>query len=258
VTDTITFEIPPRSTRLAGVAIVLAATVPVALALFVMSWFEAPYHSHTVAMQLMRVPDHPAMMPSGDTAYWLALIPLTLLALALVARLVFLAATIWVGRPLVRRGLFRSVLNVAWTTPVRAHLHVFLVLALSIFVVMRKPGLFLDVVEVVNVADVSRALGGFVMIGGLVLVHIALFAIAFSPQLAATQLWGGDDTATARPRRERPMIKPPAAAAPRVDGDPFRSPPRADIESKLVKPPAKPVEVPRADDPDAPPPKLLI
>lgn len=257
MTETVTVEIPPTRTRLSGIALVLAGLVPVSLAFLQLGWFDVQRYGETVSMQLMRVPGHPSMMPSGDTVYWLALISMALLGLGLVVRLVFLAITIWLGHPLVSRGLFRSVLKVAWLSPVRAHVHTLLVLALAIFIVVDKPGVSLGAVDVATADEVSRGLGGFVLIGGLVLVHVAIFVVSLGP-LAATQLWEREPGAPRPARRERPMIKPPVPAAPRVDGDPFRSPPRADIESKLVKPPARPVEVPRADDPDAPPPKLLV
>jgi hypothetical protein len=101
--------------------------------------------------------------------------------------------------------------------------------------------------------------GNTILILGLVLGELAVYMITRDRDLAATQGW---TAAIDSPRlakaglRERRMIKRGLPEAPRVETDPFRAPPASELDAKIVKPPIDEA-APRAEDPSAPPPKLL-
>jgi hypothetical protein len=219
--EIVTFEVPPFGRR-------LSALVPLGLAVAAQGYGLSA---------LLDVDD----LHGAELGVWGAI---ALVWLILFRKAIVFATGLLFGHPPVRRGLFRSTLRVGWRTHRRAQVHAGIVTALTVVAL-----------------GMARSASAFVLLAGLVALHAVFAWIARSPDLAASQCWG-EAPAPAAPapapaapaRRERPMqnIKPAPAA---VDADPFRAPPRAAV---AVQRPRASDAAPRADDPDAPPPSMLL
>jgi hypothetical protein len=203
--DTVTFELAPREVRVRAIAVVAASIGLVVIALLVGGRGHDPSSAgHLIASGLLMI-----------------------FGVGLAIRLALVGITTFLGRPLVKRGLFRSKIKVAWKTHTGAQVFTAFVTALAIFTAL----------------DAPVRTSGLVFVGAAVVAHIALYLIASDRRLAAVQMWA---TPMAAPEPEpaqppervlRPMIDSPLPPPPRIVDDPFRAPPpTARLDDKLVKP----------------------
>lgn len=259
--DVVTFEIPPLALRLRVVALLGASAALQALAVFYLPWFAVDFRGHRVGVHLLSVHDHPLLSTGGGELYSFAMLALLLGGFYYLVRVAYLAITLLIGHPVVKRGLFRSKLQVAWLSPAGAHVHTAILVVLAIVATASVPTLHVKGAGTAFHGDLARSWGGFVMLAGLLAMHAALYFIARRPELAATQCWAPSapmPPATTRPApAPRPLSKRPLPPPPRFESDPFRAPPAPDLMSNLVRPADPVLAGPRADDPDAPPPQLL-
>jgi hypothetical protein len=272
--ETVTFEIPPLSVRLRAIAVLASSLVLFVYALTSAPWFMAKAGGETFVLELGHVRNAPALTTHESTGQAVLMLALLVFGLAYMMRCVFLAGTLLLGRPHLRRGLFRSKLVVAWKTPLRAYVHGAILLAIGIGVAVMLPQLALreSYSTIIPGAQVTYSWGGALFVFGLVMSLATIRYIARDPLLAATQMWGNafeapayeSAPAVAKPaRRERPMIKSPLPPAPtNVEGAPFREPGAgggSSLEKLLVRParPATTPEVKPAADGNADEPSLL-
>ena len=202
--EIVTFELAPREIRLSAIGVLTASLglLLVALALVSDSKAEPSTTGHTIAAGL-----------------------LLLFAIGLFVRLFYVGVTTFLGRPLVKRGLFHSKIRVAWKSYARAQIFTAVVTALAVYTALDAP---------------MRTSGTAFLLATLV-AHFALYMIRSDSRLAAVQLWA---TPMAAPepvkppaRVLRPMIDSPLPPPPRIGDDPYRVPsPTARLEDKLVKP----------------------
>lgn len=256
--DSVHFDIPPFATRVRHVLALALALVAIALAMK-LGWFTATNDGGSVTIELGRVRDMPALSIANGAAYYLLLIVTFFAGVYFFIRAAYMGVTVLIGNPLVKRGLFRSKLQVAWMSPRGAHIHTAILLGLAIVLVAWKPTLEMARLHAPVAADISYDLGGFVLIAGLLLVHLSIYLIARNPDIAESQMWNRElAPAPAAPApRERPMVKSPLPPPPKVDGDPFRGPPAGELATRLVKTAAPPSAAPLAEDPTAEKPRLL-
>lgn len=204
--DTVTFELAPRDVRIRAIG-VLAASIAlqlIAFALVTNSKRDPSGAAHTIAAGLLLI--------------W---------GIGHVIRLGIVGVTTFLGRPLVKRGLFRSKMKVAWKTHVGAQLFTAIATGLAVYTTLDAP--------------VRSA--GIVFVVAFAVAHVGLYLIARDRRLAAVQLWAppmaAPEPAAEKPpvRVARPMIDSPLPPPPRIGDDPFRAPPpAARLEDRLIKP----------------------
>src|SRR4051794_34317056 len=98
--DTVTFELAPREVRLCAIG-VLTASIGLLI----------------VAMALLDSKAEPS-----TAGHMIAAGLLIIFGIGLFIRLVYVGVTTFIGRPLVKRGLFRSKMKVAWKSHMRAQI----------------------------------------------------------------------------------------------------------------------------------------
>lgn len=204
--DTVTFELAPLEVRIRAIA-VLAVSVGLQL----------------LAASLLSK----ANIELSGTGHFVAAALLFIFGLGLCARLVFASVATFMGRPHVRRGLFRSKMVVAWKSHLRAQVFTAFVTLLAVYTAL----------------DARLRTGGIVFVLAAIVAHVGLYLIARDRRLAAVHLWAAPMAAAepepvkAPARVLRPMIDSPLPPPPRIGDDPYRVPsPAARLEDKLVKP----------------------
>lgn len=274
--DSVTFEIPPFNVRLRAAALLAISVVLQVYAVSSAPWFTAKLGDETFVVELGRVRNMPELTTHESGGHLLVMMLLFFVFFACFVRSIYLGITLLLGHPVIRRGLFRSRLMVAWKSPLRAYIFTVLAIVLGSATAYMLPGLELRDGHAGAIPGVvmSHSWGGGLFLFGLVMNLAVIRLVARDPQLAATQMWGNAfeepayESAPAldkKPaRRERPMIKSPLPPAPtNVEGTPFREPGAAaggsNLEKLLVRParPATAPEVKPAADGNADEPSLL-
>jgi hypothetical protein len=246
--DSVTFELAPTEARVRVVAVLVVSLALQAVAIFLAPWYIAHVNGESLTVGLLRVPDAPALGTRTNLPHTLALIAMFLAGLRYLFALARLGITALLGRPQVRRGLFRSKLVVAWRSSLNAHITTAILLVLAVYATLDTPQLIVRDTDVVVATSLSHTWGGFALVLGFVIAHVGIYLIARDPLLAAAQCWALPakiDGVPTRPpsaapaRHERPMIKSPLPPPPTgVTGEPFRSPaaPPGRLDDKIVRP----------------------
>ena len=241
--DSVTFELAPMNERIRGAAVLGAAIVLMLVALTSAPWYTARIGDETFALQIFKVVDAPELTSYPSTlGHTLGAIAMMLFSLNVFVRLIYMSITIVYGSPLVKRGLFRSKLKVAWKSSVRAQVWTGVLTVLAVYTALDTPTLGVDGSSEKLAATVTHSWGGALFVIACVVAHVGLYLIARHPLLAQSQTWVPPASEQPRPapapaRASRPMIKSPLPPAPNIAADPFRSPPRStSLEDKLVRP----------------------
>jgi hypothetical protein len=252
----VTVHVPPFGDRMRVLALLVIGVALQGLAAFELSWYRLDVGDVHLDVGLLGVVDHP-LLTAGGAVYWVAMVASTLFGLNAFARVLVLAVALVQGHPPIRRGLFdadapigwsrlKTRFRVAWLTPGRAYVHLGAYLAATIALVASVPTLHLRGAPELDVPDLVRGYGGFVMIAGVAAMIAAVGWIARDRSLAAVQRWRLAETVesevVAPPApppapAERPMIKSPLPSPPTaVDAAPFRAPASAPLEQLIVRP----------------------
>jgi hypothetical protein len=207
-------------------------------------------------VELGIVPNNGASVILGNAAVDIAL---ALALLYFVARLFAAGLLLALGGPLGASWKpswgqgFKRVVRVAWVSPRRAHVQGVIVLVLACVAYALPPRLSVGGHDIVNVA-IERAVGGWLLIGGLVLAQLAIYLIARNPLLAATQLWSSEPVRTKPPRAAAPAKLPSA----RIERDRQHARPAAvAVVAPVVAPERVPAVTVTIHDSSADSPKFL-
>jgi len=263
VSDTVTFEIPPLNVRLRAVAVLAVSIALQVYALTSAPWFTAKFGDETYVVELGRVRDMPQLVTHETGGQMVVMLLLFVASFACFVRGIYLGITVLLGHPIVRRGLFRTRLMVAYKTPFRAHIFTAIATVLAAAYAYTLPQLALrdSFAGPIPGVEMAHSWGGAMLVVAFVIAHVAIHLVARDPQLAATQMWGDafeapayeSAPALAKPaRRERPMIKSPLPPAPtNVVGTPFREAGavRGSSLEDLVVRPARPATSPEVKPP---------
>ncbi len=234
--------------RLGMAAFIAALIGGWALSLFELPWYRVGYDGVSI----------PAKLEDFHGGEIIPQIVGMLITIYFFARLMFTGILVLLGGP-------TSTRKIAWYTPLRAHVQGGFALAAVIVAVVWTPKVKLGFADAY--ATIERSWGPWLALACTVLAHVAIHLIKRDPELARTQTWPADEEPRYVPKRkqrwihsepqERPLVKsPPLAQGASVDAVPFREAPPVGLAANLVKPETK-SEAPRADDSDAPGPKLL-
>jgi hypothetical protein len=179
-----------------------------------------------------------------------------LVTLYFFARLFMTAILMLLGGP-------TSTRKIAWYTPFGAHVQCGIANVAAIAMVVVRPEVHIENMDI----TLERSWGGPLLVGVTLLAQVAIYWIAQDRDLAVTQTWITDESDpeyvpkkksrwVRLQQRERPLVKPPLSPAASVDANAYRAAPPTGLAAQLVTPETK-TAVPRADNTDAPQPKLL-
>ena len=236
--------------RLVIFALLAGAAVAIGLSLFDLVWFRSARPFLTIEARFLGSNTEP-FRTSIDGAYiWISVV-CAMAAIYYLIRITVTAITVLIGVPYSRL--------VQWRSPRSAYLQGGAVLACAVAMLFVTPELVVDRRDIV-ISDMVREIGGYVLIGAVLLSLATTYLISRIPDLAAVQGWVIEDAhEPGEPvRRERPLVRPAPMSIAAVDANPFRAGPQVNLDAKIVKTARTPEPVKVVQDgADRDKPKLL-